>query len=284
MAEVLDFIADNWRSGLEILILSIGIYYAYMHLRGMRGSRALIAAGCALMLITLITRWADLQVMEYLLRSVSFFLGMAAVVIFAPELRRAMNELANWRFFDFGGESQETIQLLIDISRALADRRFGALIAVERDAELGTIGETGVLVDAEMSVELALTIFHPKTALHDGGLLVRNDRFLAAGTIFPVTEREFSDRSIGLRHRAAMGLSEQFDAVVIAVSEETGQISLFHGGIMERALSRDDFKRRLKELLLSRDGGTLANNEQQLEGQDGLPARGDRPVVSSKTG
>lgn len=281
MNRVLDFLAKNWQGGLEILILSIAIYYAYLRMRNMRGSRALIAAGCALILITLISRWAQLEVIEFLLRSASFFLGVAAVVIFQPELRRAMNDLANWRFFASTGETQETLQMLVDMSRALADRRFGALIAIERDMELTSIAETGVLIDSRMSVELALTIFMTKTALHDGGMIVRNDRFLAAGTIFPVTDKEFADRSIGLRHRAAMGLSEQFDAVVIAVSEETGQISLFHSGKMERGLSRDDFKRRLNELLISGDGGGVANTDQQLEDKGGVRGRRDGSVVSS---
>lgn len=280
MTGIVDFLIKNWRSGLEILLLAIGIYYAYMHLRGMRGSRALLAAGAGLIIITFISRWAQLEVMEYLLRSASFFLGVAALVIFQPELRRAMNDLANWRFFASTGEDKATLEKLIEMSRALADRRFGALIAIERDMELASIADTGVLIDAEMSVELALTIFHPKTALHDGGMLVRGDRFLAAGTIFPVTDKEFSDRSIGLRHRAAMGLCEQFDAVVIAVSEETGQISLFHGGTMERALSREDFKRRLNELLISGDGDRVANPEKQLEDQGGVRTRRDSPVVS----
>jgi diadenylate cyclase len=280
MDGILKFLAENWRNGLEIIILAVGIYYAYLNLRNMRGARALIAACCALMLITLISRWAELPVMEYLLRSASFFLAVAAVIIFQPELRRAMNDLANWRFFAQTSETKETAQKLIDISRALADRRFGALIAIERDMELNSIAESGVLIDSEMSVELALTIFFPKTALHDGGMIVRNDRFLAAATIFPVTDKEFSDRSIGLRHRAAMGLSEQFDAVIIAVSEETGQISLFHGGKMERALSRDDFKRRLNELLISGDGGGLANSGKQLEDKTGVSARRDGPVAA----
>ncbi len=120
----------------------------------------------------------------------------------------------------------------------IASKGFGALVAVEREISLKPFIETGVRLDSEFSKELALTIFHPKTVLHDGGLIVHNDRMVAAACIFPLTQREDLERNLGLRHRAALGLSEESDAVAIVVSEETGQVSICHNGILERNLER----------------------------------------------
>jgi diadenylate cyclase len=207
--------------------------------------------------------------------------GIALVVVFQPELRRAITQLANYDFFVTTGEKRETLEMVADISQVLADKRYGALIAIERDMDLSEIAQTGVILEADLSMELALTIFHPKTALHDGGMILRNDRVEAAGCIYPVTQREFSDRSIGLRHRAAMGLAEEFDAVIICVSEETGNISLFHGGRMERALPHAVFKKRLTNLLLNTDGEDEEVEEEQTAGED---VSEQRPAAASTSG
>ena len=132
----------------------------------------------------------------------------------------------------------------------LAGKGFGALIAVEREINLEAIAETGVKVDCDYSKELVLTIFQPKTVLHDGGLIVSNDRIVAAGCIFPLTQREDLDRNLGLRHRAGLGLSEEADALAIVVSEETGQVSICHNGLIERNLNVEKFRTRLSQLLL----------------------------------
>lgn len=243
----------DWQAGAEIFLLAIAIYYLYLQFRGTRGARAFIAFALAYLLIMFLSSILELTVIESLLRGASFFVGIALVVVFQPELRRAITQLANYDFFVTPGEKRETLEMVAEISQALADKRYGALIAIERDMDLSEIAQTGVILEADLSMELALTIFHPKTALHDGGMILRNDRVEAAGCIYPVTQREFSDRSIGLRHRAAMGLAEEFDAVIICVSEETGNISLFHGGSMERALPHAAFKKRLTHLLLNTD-------------------------------
>jgi diadenylate cyclase len=112
----------------------------------------------------------------------------------------------------------------------LANKQFGALIAIERDTSIRVYEETGVIIDSHFSVELLLTIFHPKAALHDGGVIMRNGRIAAAACIFPVSQRETLDRSLGLRHRAGLGITEESDAVAVVVSEETGTISLANAG------------------------------------------------------
>ena len=140
---------------------------------------------------------------------------------------------------------------LAEIVRQLAAKRFGALFALHRTMDLGDYLETGVRVDAELSPELVLTIFHPKTVLHDGGVIVKDGRLEGAACVFPVSQRELADRSIGLRHRAALGLAEQSDAVVLVVSEETGQLSIAYDGELERNLEPEQFVSRLREILLS---------------------------------
>jgi diadenylate cyclase len=136
-----------------------------------------------------------------------------------------------------------------EIARQLSAKRFGALLAIHRGVDLSEFVETGVRVDAELSPELILTIFHPKTVLHDGGVVIKDGRIEGAACVFPVSQRELSDRSVGLRHRAALGLSEETDAIVLVVSEETGHLSIAHDGDLQRNLEYEDFVSRLRMLL-----------------------------------
>jgi len=222
-----------------------------------------------------------LEVISWLLRSISVFLAIALVVIFQPELRRALTELGSHRFFSSAFEERETIEDITDAVFELASKGFGALIAIERDIHLKAIIETGVSLDAKFSKELALTIFHPKTVLHDGGVVVSGDRIVAAACIFPLTQREDLDRNLGLRHRAGLGLSEESDAVMLIVSEETGQVSICHAGIIERNLSVEKFRHSLSKLLLHEK--YESDHPTQLEGQALESDPGRSTLVSHQT-
>ncbi|MEJ7703307.1 MAG: DNA integrity scanning protein DisA nucleotide-binding domain protein [Geodermatophilaceae bacterium] len=125
------------------------------------------------------------------------------------------------------------------------------MIAIERDTSIRVYEETGVTLDSEFSIELMLTLFHPKSALHDGGVVIRNGRIAAAACIFPVSQRETLDRSLGLRHRAGLGITEESDAVAVIVSEETGGISICHRRRIERNFTPETFRNRLAELLVA---------------------------------
>ncbi len=275
---VAGFIATNWTSAIEVTILAVVLYYIYLYLRGTHGARILIGLALVFLTLTLVSQLLNLTVIGWLLRSISVFLAIALVVIFQPELRRALTELGSHPFFTSAFEERETIEEITDTVFELASKGFGALIAVEREISLKAFVETGVGIDADLSKELVLTIFHPKTVLHDGGMVMRSDRIVAAACIFPLTQREDLDRSLGLRHRAGLGLSEESDAVAIVVSEETGQVSICHSGLIERNLSVEKFRRRLSQLLLhekyERDPSA------QLETEARLPDSGDRAVVS----
>jgi diadenylate cyclase len=269
----------NWTSALEILILSAILYYLYLYLRGTHGARILIGLGLIFLSLTFISQLLDLAVLGWLLKSFSVFLAIALVVIFQPELRRALNELGSHRFFTTALQRREEIEEITDAVFDLSSKGFGALIALERDIGLDSVAESGVEIDADFSKELLLTIFHPKTVLHDGGVIVSSDRIVAAGCIFPLTQRDDLDRTIGLRHRAGLGLSEESDTVAIVVSEESGQVSICHSGSIERNLNVERFRKRLSQLLL-REEHHATPPASQLEGETGLPPSGGGALVS----
>lgn len=275
------FLQENWTSGVEILILAVVLYYAYLYLRGTHGARILIGLALVFLTLTLVSQLLNLMVIGWLLRSFSGFLIIALVVIFHPELRRALTELGSHHFFTSAFEERETIEEVTDTVFELASKGFGALIAIERELSLKPFVETGVRLDSEYSKELVLTLFQPKTVLHDGGMILHSDRIVAAACIFPLTQREDLDRNLGLRHRAGLGLSEESDAVAIVVSEETGQVSICHSGLIERNLSVEKFRRRLSQLLLH--DKYERDHSQQLESESHLPDSGNRALVPYQT-
>ena len=278
-SSALSLVRYYWTSGMEILILSAILYYIYLYLRGTRGARILMGLALVFLSLTFISQLLDLAVLGWLLKSFSVFLAIALVVIFQPELRRALNELGSHRFFTTALQRREEIEEITDSVFDLSSKGFGALIALERDIALGSVSESGVALDAAFSKELLLTIFQPKTALHDGGVIVGNDRIIAAGCIFPLTQRDDLDRTLGLRHRAGLGLSEESDTVVIVVSEESGQVSICHSGAIERNLNVERFRKRLSQLLL-REENHATTSASQLEGETALPPSGGGALVS----
>jgi diadenylate cyclase len=159
----------------------------------------------------------------------------------------------------------------------LANKQFGALIAIERDTSIRVYEETGVAMDAIFSIELMLTLFHPKSALHDGGVVMRNGRLAAAACICPVSQRETLDRSLGLRHRAGLGITEESDAIAVIVSEETGGISICHRRRIERNFTPETFRKRIGELLLH--GNYEETDPEELASQVDLPPARDNPLV-----
>ncbi len=250
-ADILQFASEHWRDALEIAILSVGIYYAWLLLRGTRGARILTSLAVFLLSIMLLAQVLELRVIGWLFHNISAFLAFALVVIFQPEIRRSLAAFSSHRLLSFVTQTPEAAEVLADTTFDLANRQLGALIAIEQDSNLDEFAESGVNVDSHLSPELLVTIFYPKTPLHDGGVIIRNDRIIAAACIFPVSQRSDLDRNLGLRHRAGLGLTEESDAVVITVSEETGIVSICHRGVIERNFDPESFKKRLRELLLS---------------------------------
>ena len=265
----------GWRSLFEVALLSVVIYYGYLYFRGTRGAKVL--TGLAIVFLTLISTLLHLEVIGWIVRSFSVFLAVALVIIFQPELRRGLAELGGHPIFSLTSEKRETVHDLAEAVTQLANKQFGALIAIERDTSIRVYEETGVTIDGDFSVELMLTLFHPKSALHDGGVIIRNGRVAAAACIFPVSQRETLDRSLGLRHRAGLGITEESDAVAIVVSEETGGISICHRRRIERSFSPETFRQRISEILLH---GTYEETDpEQLAREVDLPAARHDPLV-----
>ena len=255
MEAFLNFINQYWRTAVEVLILWFIFYQTFRYFRATRGARIFIALIAIFIAMTLISRALDLAVMTRLLNYVAAFFAIALVVIFQPELRRALAELGSHHWFSSFSQDarQEFAERIVEIVESLSKKRVGALIAIQRSIDLKQYLETGVETDARLSSELVTTIFYSGTSLHDGGMIIRlsDERILGAGCVFPLTQREMSDRSIGLRHRASMGITEESDAIAIVVSEETGRISLGVEGNLEMNLSEEELYHRLRELIVA---------------------------------
>ena len=280
LAAMNEFAAANWKNALEIFILSVGIYYAYLGLKGTRGLRVLTGLAAVILVLVLLSQIFGLEVISWLLRNLSAVVLLALVVIFQPELRRMLAHLGSHRVFGIQPQNREIVEILAETAYDLSNRGLGALLAIERGTDIQSHIESGVAIDSRLSPELIVSIFHPNTPLHDGGLIVRNERIVSAGCLFPVSQREDLDRNLGLRHRAAIGLTEDSDAIVIVVSEETKKVSLCHAGKLEREFNPASLRTRLAELLLMpADESTVENPvHTQSGGETRVAGAGDAPV------
>jgi diadenylate cyclase len=243
-------IQDLWRPALEILILAVAIYYTSRFLRGTRGWPVVIGFVVLLLALALVTTVLDLQVLRWLLGTFSAFFAVAVLIIFQPELRRLLAQLGNLPLFASTQEKRESIEVVIQTCERLAEVKIGALIAIEQSIQLQEAVESGVLVDCEATPEMLETIFFPNNAIHDGGVILKGDRIAYAACIFPLTQRRDLNKSLGTRHRAAIGLSEETDAVVVVVSEETGLISHAYKGQLVRGVSLEELRAFLTSVLV----------------------------------
>src|SRR5213593_4484028 len=231
-----------WRPALEIFILTVGIYYAFRFVRGTRGAPVVTGFLVLLLAFVLVSYLLELKVLRYLLGAFTAYFVLAVVVIFQPELRRMLAELGNLPLFATVHEQRENIEVIIQTCERLAEVRIGALIAIEQSIQLQEAVESGITVDCEATPEMLETIFFPNNAIHDGGVIIKGDRIACAACIFPLTQRQDLSKSLGTRHRAAIGLTEETDAVVVAVSEETGAISYAYKGQLVRGLTLEHLR------------------------------------------
>lgn len=239
MEQIVEFVNTNWKTAFEILLLAAVIYYFLLLFRGTRGAAVFTGFVIALLSVVAVTQIFQLDVINWILGRFVALLAIAVLVIFQPELRRALAQLGSQQIFTSSRQRGELIDVLMESARTLSQKRCGALMAVEREIGFRGVAESGVLIDAKATSELLATIFSPNTPLHDGGVVLRGDRVVSAACVFPLTQRQGLSRSIGMRHRAAIGLTEETDAIVIAVSEETGEISVAHAGHLVQGLGAD---------------------------------------------
>jgi diadenylate cyclase len=239
-----------WRPTLEILILAVGIYYGSRFVRGTRGWPVVIGFVTILLALTLVTTLLKLEVLRWLLGGMFAWSAVAVLVIFQPELRRMLAELGNLPLFNSAHEQRENIEVIIQTCERLADVRIGALIAIEQSIQLQEAVESGLPVDCEATSEMLETIFFPNNAIHDGGVLIKGDRITHAACIFPMSQRQDLNKSLGTRHRAALGLSEETDAVVVVVSEETGAISYAFKSQLVRNVTIEELRAFLTSVII----------------------------------
>ena len=254
LGDVRDWWVLNWlwvaRAMVEIGVLAVVIYYAFQYLKRTRGW-PVVAGFLALLALTLVTELLKLQVLSWLLAAVFTFLVLAILIIFQPELRRLLAGLGSLPIFNAGHEQeQENVGMVIDVTRRLARDHIGALIVIERAVDVHHDIHSSVEMDCQASAEVIESIFFPNSPLHDGGVIINGKRITHAACIFPLTSRQEIRKTLGTRHRAAIGITEDSDAVVIIVSEETGSISYCHEGALHRDVGLDKLNAFLESTLV----------------------------------
>ncbi len=271
MTEILNYLGRTyetfgWTDAIEFGVIALLVYLIYRGLRGTRGAR--VVRGFVFLLVTsfvflrLLSDYLHMERLRDLYRLLVPAMAFLAAIVFQPELRRSLMRLGEnplFRFFLKEGASAFVDQIA-RATAALSRNRVGAIIAVERETRLGALIETGTRLDAALTSELLTTIFWPGSPLHDMGVVIRGGRIAAAGCEFPLSRHAILDPHLGTRHRAAVGLSEETDAAIVVVSEESGSISLAEGGKLESAVTPDRLKERLTELLRSAEATLIEHS------------------------
>lgn len=240
---------------LDLLLVSAVFFFVISLLRGTRAVVLLRGMVLLIIVMALLTGLLPLPGFQSLLSATLPALLFVIPVVFAPEIRRAFERVGRagsfFSLYSEPAEAERTVNLIVSASERLSEIRHGALITIEREDRLGEYIETGVALDAKLSTELLLQIFYVNTPLHDGAVILRDDRVAAASVVMPLssggTLSRGAERTLGLRHRAALGISEVSDAVSVVISEETGHISITHNGRMIRRLDRS----RLRNILIA---------------------------------
>src|SRR6516164_5669293 len=246
-----NILQNLWRPVVEIWILTVGIYYALRFIRGTRGAPVVTGFLVVLLAFVLVSVLLGLRELQYLLGAFSAFFVLAVLVIFQPELRRMLAELGNLPLFATAHEQRENIEVIVQTVERLSEVKIGALVAIEQSINLLEAVESGVLVDCEATPEMLETIFFPNNAIHDGGVIIKGDRIAFAACIFPLTQRQYLNKSLGTRHRAGIGLSEETDAVVIIISEETGAVSYAYRGQLVRGVTSEELRAFLTSVFVT---------------------------------
>lgn len=244
--------AFRWQDALDILLVAFVLYRILVMFRGTRTVQMLVGLA-ALLGASLVARRLELHTIQWLLDTLWGFWAIGLVVLFQPELRRALARVGQGRFVRsllgrVAEENEQVVAAVAEASESLARRRIGALIVLERAVGLRQYAELGVALDALVSPDLMESIFLPSSPLHDGAVLIQGPRIVAAGCFLPLSRNPQLARALGTRHRAGLGISEESDALAIVVSEETGRIALAVDGHMETALDAAGLRERLAQL------------------------------------
>ncbi|TFG73345.1 MAG: TIGR00159 family protein [Anaerolineales bacterium] len=259
-----------WTDGLDIAMVALFFFWVFYAIRGTRAVPLVRGITALIILLVLLTRLFELRAFSWLVAQLlpAFLVGIP--VLFQPELRRALEQLGRGRVLMLAAKDSErhlhTIASVVEAAGYMAERNIGALMVFERQTGLQEYVETGVILDAQVTSELLTTIFDHHTILHDGAVIFRDGRLMAASCVMPLTAAFLADRELGLRHRAAIGITEDADAIAVVVSEERGSISLTHSG----RIIRDIDTKRLESILRAfmvprRRRGTVLNRNREAD-------------------
>ena len=251
LAQLLRRPAVSWWDVVDILLVAILIYELLLLIRGTRAVQMALSAGFLIGLF-FASRWFDLETVNWVIRNLATYVGFAIIVLFQADIRRALAHFGRapvFKYFERATSADESIEDLVVAASTLAARHIGAIIVIERQIGLRNYIEGGIPLDATITYDLLATIFQPGSPLHDGAVIVQGDRIAAAACFLPLSVNPKVSRALGTRHRAALGLTEENDAVAVVVSEETGIISIAINGRIERDFTPETLRLRLGALL-----------------------------------
>jgi diadenylate cyclase len=251
---MIEFIRQiRWQDMVDVILMSIIIYRLLLIIKGTKAAHMLIGLGLLLM-ASLLSGYFELYTVDWMIQSFWAQIVIAIIILFQPEIRRALAQMGEAQIFR-NLTSAEELKSLDEIVRAtisLANKKIGALIAIERDTSLKDFVEMGTPLDAKVTKEILLSIFHPTSPIHDGAVMIKGNRIVAAGCFLPITMGPDISKSLGTRHRAGLGLSEETDAVIVVVSEETGMVSMAIHGKFETHLDMGTLRDILTDLFTAK--------------------------------
>jgi diadenylate cyclase len=251
---MIEFIRQiRWQDMVDVILMSIIIYRLLLIIKGTKAAHMLIGLGLLLM-ASLLSGYFELYTVDWMIQSFWAQIVIAIIILFQPEIRRALAQMGEAQIFR-NLTSAEELKSLDEIVRAtisLANKKIGALIAIERDTSLKDFVEMGTPLDAKVTKEILLSIFHPASPIHDGAVVIKGNRIVAAGCFLPITMGPDISKSLGTRHRAGLGLSEETDAVIVVVSEETGMVSMAIHGKLDTHLDMGTLRDILTDLFTAK--------------------------------
>ncbi|MDX1777178.1 MAG: diadenylate cyclase CdaA [Desulfobulbales bacterium] len=251
MGDVIQFL--RWQDIVDVLLVSFIIYRTILLIRGTRAVQML--GGIAVLIVIYFgARELELLTLYWLLRTLLSSIFLIIIIVFQRDIRRALTQVGKTPFYKtYDDALQNTIQVVVASARYLSRRRIGGLIVIERDTGLRDYIESGHKVDAALTTELLVSLFLPSSPLHDGGVIIHNNRIQTAGCLLPLTKNPYINKRYGTRHRAAIGLSEETDAVIVVVSEETQEISVIQHGSITTVSDETVLLNKLEEIFMPKD-------------------------------
>lgn len=253
---------------VDIAIVCLIVYKSFKLLKGTRAMQ-LVKGIAVLIVATAISEFLSLNILHYLLSSIMTYGVLLAIVVFQPELRKALEQVGNAdikKILDFENNEEEPfcVDAVVDAVAEMGSHKVGALVVFEREVRLEELIATGVMMDSKTSKELLINIFVPDTPLHDGAVIIRDNKIAASSCILPLTDNISLDRIFGTRHRAAIGVTEISDAIAVVASEETGALSMAVGGKIIRDISIEQLRKELKRRLVKHSNKTISNIKKKL--------------------